>query len=86
MLLCGILNVAPANIIDEAIDEALTARNEIIKHNIQHVQNESVNSLSFQTCKDLQQTITIHVQNFSSSIWDHFYITYLHIFTTSLSQ
>ena len=35
MLLRGTLNVAPANITDEAIDEALTARSEVIKRNTQ---------------------------------------------------
>jgi len=33
MQLCGTLNVSPVNITDEAIDEALTARNEIINQN-----------------------------------------------------
>jgi hypothetical protein len=78
MLLRGTLNVAPANITDEAIDEALTARSEVIKRNTKRAQGESINSLSFRTYKDLRQTITIRAQNFSSSTWDCFYITYLH--------
>ncbi|CAB5206633.1 uncharacterized protein OCT59_013082 [Rhizophagus irregularis] len=52
-----------------AIDEALTARNEVIKRNIQHAQSESVSSLSFRTRKDLQQTVTIRAQNFSSTVF-----------------
>lgn len=52
---------------DEAIDEALTSRNKVV------IQNESVSSLSFQTCKNLRHSITIRAQNFSSSIWDRFY-------------
>jgi len=34
MQLRGTLNVSPANITDEAIDEALIARNEVIKRNM----------------------------------------------------
>ncbi|GET61640.1 hypothetical protein GLOIN_2v1770973 [Rhizophagus irregularis DAOM 181602=DAOM 197198] len=48
---------------------ALTARNEVIKRNIQHAQSESVSSLSFRTRKDLQQTVTIRAQNFSSTVF-----------------
>ena len=33
MLLHGTLDIVPANITDEAIDEALTARSEVIKRN-----------------------------------------------------
>ena len=53
MLLRGTINVVPANITDEAIDKALTARSEVIKRNTKCVQGESINSLSFQTYKDL---------------------------------
>jgi hypothetical protein len=53
MLLRGTLNVAPANITDEAIDEALIARSEVIKRNTKRVQGEPINSLSFRTYKDL---------------------------------
>ncbi|GET61641.1 hypothetical protein GLOIN_2v1770973 [Rhizophagus irregularis DAOM 181602=DAOM 197198] len=69
MGLARTFNVSPANITDEAIDEALTARNEVIKRNIQHAQSESVSSLSFRTRKDLQQTVTIRAQNFSSTVF-----------------
>jgi len=78
MLLRRTLDIVPANITDEAIDEALTAKSKVIKRNIKRAQGKSINSLSFRTCKDLRQTITIRSQNFSSSIWDRFYITYLH--------
>ena len=78
MQLRGTLNVSPANITDEAIDEALIAKNEVINRNIQRAQNESVSSLSLRTCKNLRQTITIRAQNFSRSTWNRFYITHLH--------
>ena len=53
MLLRGTLDIVPANITDEAIDEALTARSEVIKRNTKGAQDESINSLSFRTYKDL---------------------------------
>ena len=38
MQLRGTVNVSPVNITDEAIDEALTARNEVINRNTQRAQ------------------------------------------------
>jgi len=53
MLLQGTHGKVPANIIDEAIDEALTARENVIKHNIGLNTNQQSSSLSFQSRKDL---------------------------------
>ena len=47
MLLHRILDIIPANITDEAIDKALTARSEVIKRNTKRAQSESINSLLF---------------------------------------
>jgi hypothetical protein len=75
MLLRGTLNVASANIIDKAIDEVLIARSKVIKRNTKRARGESINSLSFRTCDKL---LPSELKNFSSSIWDRFYITYLY--------
>jgi len=78
MLLQGTHGKVPANIIDEAIDEALTARDNIINHNVGSNTNQQSSSLSFRSRKDLRQTITIRAQNFSRSTWNRFYVTHLH--------
>lgn len=72
MLLRGTLNVASANIIDKAIDEVLIARSKVIKRNTKRARGESINSLSF------RKLLPSELKNFSSSIWDRFYITYLY--------
>ncbi|CAG8531374.1 3271_t:CDS:2 [Cetraspora pellucida] len=71
----GLHDKVPANIIDESIDEALIARKNIIQKNLKETKKSS---LSFKSKKDLRQTMTVHVQNFSKKDWKHFYITYLH--------
>ena len=53
-------------------------RDKIINHNIRSNMNQWGSSLSFRSWKDLWQTITILSQNFSKSMWNHFYVTYLH--------
>ncbi|KAG9295470.1 hypothetical protein G9A89_013499 [Geosiphon pyriformis] len=50
---------APANIIDEAIDQAL---------NLMHSDNKVHHHLSFQSRKTLHHTITIRAQNFADNI------------------
>jgi transposase len=78
MLLRGCFGKAPANITDEAIDEALTARDEIIKRNAQRGQGTAANHLSFRSGKALRQTITIRAQNFAKTPWNRFYVSSLH--------
>ena len=81
MLLRGIPlgndRIVPANIIDEAIDQALIARNEVIKRNTEHFVH-SVHALSFRSYKALRHTITVRAQNFSKVPWNRFYVSYLH--------
>lgn len=76
MLLRGTFNVAPANITDESIDEALTAKEEVIKRNAE--KRGVVHSLSFRSLKSLRQTISIRAINFSKKAWNKFYVAYLH--------
>lgn len=77
MLLRGTYGIAPVNIIDEAIDEALFAKDEVIKRNTNQ-QGFISHTLSLRSRKDLHHTLTICAQNFSKSIWNRFYISYLH--------
>jgi len=77
MLFRGTHGIAPVNIIDEAIDEALVARGEVIKRNTAN-QGSKSHTLSFWSCKDLQHTIVIRAQNFSKSYWDRFYVSLIH--------
>jgi hypothetical protein len=77
MLLRGTYGIAPVNIIDEAIDEALFAKDEVIKWNTNQ-QGFISHTLSLRSRKDLHHTLTIHAQNFSKFIWNWFYISYLH--------
>jgi hypothetical protein len=62
-------------VIDESIDEALVARKNVIQKNLEATKKSS---LSFKSKKDLQQTMTIHAQNFSKKEWNHFYVKHLH--------
>jgi len=78
MQLRGCFGVAPANITDEAIDEALTARNETIKRNMQREPGAPSHHLSFRTRKDPSHTLSIRAQNFSRLAWNRFYVSYLH--------
>jgi hypothetical protein len=77
MLLRGTHGIAPANITDEAIDEALVARDEVIRRNTDQQKSKS-HTLSFRSSKDLQHTIVIRAQNFSRTYWDRFYVSLLH--------
>ena len=79
----GLHDKVPANVIDESIDEALTARQNIIQKNSEEIKKSS---LSFKSKKDLRQTITVRAQNFSKKDWNHFYITYLHNSSTLSSK
>src|SRR6185312_115419 len=70
MLLQGTHGKAPANIIDEVINEALTARDKIINQNIGSTTNQQISSpLSFRSRKDLRQNFpNPHGTVFISSI------------------
>jgi IS605 OrfB family transposase len=66
------------HIIDEAIDEALMAREEVIVRNAQRISGTSAHNLAFRSRKAPHQTITIRAQNFSTTTWNRFYVGYLH--------
>jgi IS605 OrfB family transposase len=78
MLLQGSFGFAPANITDEAIDEALAARDEVIKRNMQRETGAPSHHLSFRSRKNPSHTISIRAQNFSRLAWNRFYISHLH--------
>ena len=59
MLLWDCFRQAPANVTDEAIDEAFAARDKIIKCNMQCIPGIPAHHLSFRTHKALNQTIVI---------------------------
>lgn len=71
----GLHDKVPANVIDESIDEALIAKENVIQRNSKETKKSS---LSFKSKKDLRQTMTIRAQNFSKKDWNHFYVTHLH--------
>jgi IS605 OrfB family transposase len=85
ILLRGCFGQAPANITNEAIDEALEARNEVIKQNMQRVPGTPAHHLSFRSRKELRHTITIRAQNFAQMPWSRFYVSYLHTSEIQLS-
>ena len=78
MRLRGCFGAAPANITDEAIDEALVAREETIKRNMQRKPGAPSHRLSFRSRKDPRHTISIRAQNFSKVVWNRFYVSHLH--------
>ncbi len=78
MQLRSCFGVAPANITDEAIDEALAARDETIKRNMQRKPGAPSHHLSFRSHKDPCHTISIRAQNFSRVVWNQFYVLHLH--------
>src|SRR4051812_33570710 len=78
MQLQSCFSVAPFNIINEAIDEVLAARDETIKHNMQCKPGAPSHHLSFCSHKDPHHTISICAQNFSKVVWNQFYVSHLH--------